>query len=91
MTYYLLIGYILWNIITFALMGVDKYKAQHDKWRISETTLLLTAFAMGGVGSLAGSQVFRHKTRKMKFKILLPIAICCNAALWWYGLMGLQK
>jgi len=31
---YLLIG---WNIVTFLLMAIDKYKATHGKWRISES------------------------------------------------------
>lgn len=87
MLYSLLIIYALWNIVIFLLMGVDKYKAQHDKWRISETTLLITAFAMGGVGSVMGGQIFRHKTRKRKFKILLPAALCCNLAVLSYILL----
>ncbi|MHC1723404.1 MAG: DUF1294 domain-containing protein [Aminipila sp.] len=75
---YIMTIYIIWNIITFAIMGVDKYKAQHNKWRISETTLLFTAFFMGGVGSLIGSHAFRHKTQKTKFILLLPISVLCN-------------
>lgn len=84
MVYSISITYIIWNIITFTLMGIDKRRAQQDKWRISEATLLVTAFAMGGAGSLAGSQFFHHKTRKWKFKILLPMAICCNFAIGGY-------
>ena len=69
---------IIWNVITFILMGADKYKAVHDKRRISESTLLTAAFAMGGVGGILGSLVFRHKTRKWKFRILLPAALLFN-------------
>ena len=75
---YVMAIYIIWNIITFTIMGIDKYKAEHNKWRISEATLLLTAFFMGGLGSLIGSQIFRHKTQKTKFKLLLPLSVLCN-------------
>lgn len=72
--------YVIWNIFTFLIMGLDKYKAKHDKWRISENVLLFTAFAFGGMGALIGSQVFRHKTQKMKFKLLLPLSVLVNWA-----------
>ncbi|WP_312652091.1 DUF1294 domain-containing protein [Aminipila sp.] len=75
---YVMAIYIIWNIITFTIMGIDKYKAEHNKWRISEATLLLTAFFMGGLGSLIGSHIFRHKTQKTKFKLLLPLSVLCN-------------
>lgn len=79
---------IIWNIVTFILIGADKYKAVHDKRRISEDTLLTTAFAMGGVGSILGSLVFRHKTKKWKFRILLPVALLFNLSViflvWYY-------
>ena len=79
---------IIWNIGTFILMAVDKFKATHGKWRISEQALLTTAFAMGGIGSLLGSIVFRHKTRKWKFRILLPVALLFNLSviflIWYY-------
>lgn len=82
---YLLAG---WNIITFLLMAIDKYKAIQGKWRISESALLAGAFAMGGLGSFFGSVVFRHKTRKWKFRILLPVALLFNLSViflvWYY-------
>ena len=31
------------NALTFIVYGIDKYKAKHAKWRISEATLLLLA------------------------------------------------
>lgn len=72
--------YLGWNIATFLIMGFDKFLAKANKRRISEKTLLLTAFFMGGFGSWCGSKVFRHKTQKTKFKILLPVSILVNIA-----------
>ena len=66
------------SLLGFALMGVDKQRAKNHAWRISERTLLLIAFIGGGVGSLAGMLLFRHKTKHMKFIILVPLAIILN-------------
>ncbi|MBN7773322.1 DUF1294 domain-containing protein [Clostridium aminobutyricum] len=75
---------IAWNVITFSMMGVDKYKAEHKKWRIRESVLLISAFAMGGVGTITGSKVFRHKTQKTKFKVLLPLAVILNIICFYF-------
>jgi len=86
---YLILVMALWNIVTFALYGIDKQKATKNKRRISERNLILCAFIMGGVGALLGMSVFRHKTRHLKFQMLIPVAIIVNigvAALVWYWL-----
>ena len=66
-------------------MGIDKYKAKHDKQRISEKNLLLCALLMGGIGTALCMWVFHHKTRKLKFQVCVPVAIIINAAVI-YGL-----
>jgi uncharacterized membrane protein YsdA (DUF1294 family) len=76
----LIIPLVGWNVLTFLLMGIDKYNSVKGHWRVKESTLLAAAFAMGGMGCLAGSLVFRHKTRKPKFRILLPLALLFNLA-----------
>lgn len=76
---------LTWNILTFMFMGIDKYKAKHDKQRISEKNLLLCALLMGGIGTALGMWVFHHKTRKLKFQVCVPVAIIINAAVI-YGL-----
>ena len=63
------------NIIAFILYGTDKAKAMHHQWRIKEAVLIGIAFVGGAFGAFAGMIVFHHKTRKMKFRILVPIAI----------------
>lgn len=64
---------VLINIITFALYGIDKLNAKTDSWRISERMLILFAVAGGSVGALLGMYICRHKTRKTKFKIGIPV------------------
>jgi uncharacterized membrane protein YsdA (DUF1294 family) len=68
----------VWNIITFLLYGADKHKSRKKERRISEKTLILCAFLMGGVGALFGMTFFRHKTKHWKFKRLIPLALAVN-------------
>lgn len=75
---YIIIALIIWNIIVFLLYGLDKKRAIKDRQRISEKTLLLSAFIMGGVGAFLGMKHFRHKTKHTNFKILIPFSIILN-------------
>lgn len=85
----LIAAMLLWNLITFCMMGIDKRRAIADKSRISEKTLLTAAFAMGALGAVIGAAVFHHKTQKLKFKILLPVGVIVNGAVI-YGLACLN-
>lgn len=77
----LLIVIAVWNIAVFIMYGADKYKAIKGQWRISEKTLIISAFLFGGTGAMLGMLVFRHKTKHLKFRILLPLAIIVNVFL----------
>ena len=68
------------NLVTFAIYGLDKYKARHHKWRISEATLLLLAAVGGSAGALVAMQVFRHKTQHLKFKLGVPALLVLQLA-----------
>lgn len=84
----ILLGIAIWNIIVFALFGIDKQKAKRGKWRISERTLILCAFLMGAPGAGAGMSVFRHKTKKPLFRICIPLAVIVNlGVLIFYAFM----
>ena len=73
------------NVVTFLVYGLDKWKAKRDAWRISESTLLLLAAAGGSVGALLGMQIFRHKTKHVKFTVGVPVILLVQVALviWW--------
>ena len=66
------------NIISFVLMFIDKRKAIHNKWRIPEGTLLLTSIIGGYIGLIIGMNLFKHKTRKLKFKIIPILSLVCH-------------
>lgn len=76
----LLLLVAIWNFVVFILFGIDKFKAIKGKRRIPEKTLLLCSFLLGGVGGLAGMFAFRHKTRHLKFRVLLPVAAVITLA-----------
>ena len=78
---YILCALLVWNLIVFFLYGADKNKAKKGRWRISERSLLMAAFFMGGIGAVFGMFLFRHKTEHWKFKILLPLFMLLNIAI----------
>ena len=80
----LIIVFLAWNLIVFFVYGIDKLKARKGAWRISEKTLLLCAFLLGGVGALFGMRVFRHKTQHTSFKILVPLFAVLSLAAMYY-------
>jgi uncharacterized membrane protein YsdA (DUF1294 family) len=76
---------IFWNLIAFAIMGIDKRLAIKRKWRIDEKTLFLLTFLFGGVGIFCGMYLFHHKTHHWRFRIFVPLGIITNvAALFFY-------
>ena len=56
-------------------MAIDKYKAEKEKWRISEMTLFLVTFLGGGIGTTFAMKFFHHKTQKWYFKYGFPIIL----------------
>lgn len=89
---YFYIAVLVWNFILFVMYGIDKYKAQHKKWRISEFMLIAPSYIFASFGAMLGMIVFNHKTSKPKFRIFIPLAfvfnvICAIAIKKWWGLM----
>lgn len=75
---FFLIYYLVINIVGFLSMGLDKFKAKHNHWRIPEKTLLLIPLFLGSVGSLIGMYTFRHKTKHPQFKYGIPAILVIN-------------
>jgi len=68
------------TVVTFLVYGIDKWKAQHKRWRIPESVLLGLAAIGGSVGAWLGMKVWRHKTQHKKFKYGVPAIFVAQVA-----------
>ena len=79
--------YILWlwlviiNLAAFMAMGIDKYKAEHQKWRIPERNLFIFAALGGSMGGILGMYAFHHKVRHRKFAFGFPAILVLQTAI----------
>ena len=85
---FLIIYFVIINIVGFALMGIDKRKAIKRTFRIPEATLFIVALIGGSIGSILGMQVFRHKTRHWYFVFGMPAILAIQIALFIFLLTG---
>ncbi|MEH7332642.1 DUF1294 domain-containing protein [Neobacillus drentensis] len=69
----LVAAYFIMNIAGLVIMWEDKRRAKRHEYRIRERTLWLVALFGGAVGTTAGMQLYRHKTKHLNFKIGFPI------------------
>ena len=58
----------------------DKRRAVRGGWRVKESSLLLTAVLGGSVAMLLTMLLIRHKTRKKKFMLGIPVIIILQIA-----------
>lgn len=72
---------VIINALGFILMLADKVKAKKNLWRIPEATLLWVAVLGGSLGSILGMNVFRHKTKHLKFALGLPLILAAQVVL----------
>lgn len=67
-----------------AFFGIDKWKAVHGKWRISEAMLLGLAVLGGSIGAWLGMMAWRHKTKHKMFQLGVPVIMIMQIALFVY-------
>ena len=83
--------FITVNVLGLVLFGIDKWKAKHDKWRISEATLLSLTVIGGSIGTWVGMKVWHHKTMHKKFKYGIPLVMVLQLALLLFTLYRLNS
>lgn len=83
---FVLVYLIIVNVLGLVLFGIDKWKAQHAQWRISEPTLLTVAAIGGSIGSWIGMKMWHHKTQHKKFKYGIPLIMMVQFALLLFAL-----
>ncbi|MEH7300297.1 DUF1294 domain-containing protein [Neobacillus drentensis] len=83
----LLMVYFIMSLIGLFIMGEDKKRAKKHQYRISERTLWLVALFGGAIGTTAGMQIYRHKTKHLAFQIGFPFLAGVELILlikaWW--------
>ena len=76
MKYIAFIYYLLILIMSFHSLVItiyDKIAAKKGKRRIPEKTLLISGFFGGATVMFITMKIIRHKTKHMKFMIILPL------------------
>lgn len=64
---------IIMNIWAFVLFGSDKSKAKRKQRRIQEGKLFRVCFFGGAIGGMIGMNAFKHKTKKKRFSVGIPV------------------
>ena len=85
-----MVFYWIWlviaSVITFLLYGVDKTLSRGKGQRVPEVVLHGLALAGGFPGGWAGRSIFRHKTKKGIFVLVLAVSTVIHVSLvcWVY-------
>lgn len=81
----LVAGLVLVNAYAWYLMASDKDRAKANSFRIPEASLLLVAALGGAAGALLGMLLHRHKTKHLRFTVLIPffLAVQLFALVSW--------
>ena len=75
------------NVVTVLLYGYDKRQAIVAGGRVPEVILHAAALLGGSPGALLAQMLFRHKTRKFKFRLVfvgILVLQCAAISGYWY-------
>lgn len=64
----------------FLAYGWDKRQAIKGRWRTPEKTLHLLALFGGWPGALFAQHLFRHKTQKLRFRVVFWLCVVLHLA-----------
>jgi len=67
--------FLLVNVASFLLMGIDKLSAVRGESRIPEKWFFTISMAGGAFGVFLGMIVFHHKTRKTYFGFIVTLML----------------
>ncbi len=81
---YFILYLILINLLGAIVVCVDKYKAKTNAWRIPEKTLFIISFLGGVFATYIAMKIVRHKTRKLKFMLGLPLIMLMWLAIIYF-------
>ena len=79
--------YLAASLLTFAAYGIDKHQATRGQRRIRERTLHLLELAGGWPGAALGQLLFRHKCRKLTYRLVFAAIVTVHAVAWGWFLL----
>ncbi len=74
------------SLVSFFQYWLDKHNALSKQSRISEATLHVTEALGGWPGALIAQQVFRHKTRKVSYRVVFWLIVVAHQTYWLYSM-----
>jgi uncharacterized membrane protein YsdA (DUF1294 family) len=87
-----ILAFALINGFGWSLFFLDKRKAMLlEKFRIPESTFFLVSLCGGGLGTVIGMLLHRHKTKHIKFSLLLPVLMLISLIIFGYGVQYILK
>jgi uncharacterized membrane protein YsdA (DUF1294 family) len=76
------VGYLIavagLSVLSFVAYGWDKSRAVRGGRRVPENTLHMLALLGGWPGALLGQQQFRHKTKKVSFRVTFWLTVALH-------------
>ncbi|MCC6709802.1 MAG: cold shock and DUF1294 domain-containing protein [Gammaproteobacteria bacterium] len=87
-----LVAYLALSCVAYLLYAFDKAAAMQGQWRTQESTLHLMSALGGWPGAMMAQSMFRHKTRKVSFRVAFwaTVIINCVALAWLRSPHGMQ-
>ena len=90
---YLLIWLAIVSLFAVIITASDKSRAKKHEWRVPELLLIVTSLLGGSVMMYFTMKLIRHKTRRAKFMVGIPVIIFLQvaaiAAAVYYGYLVL--
>jgi uncharacterized membrane protein YsdA (DUF1294 family)/cold shock CspA family protein len=85
-SYFVPLIYMGMSCLTFLVYAFDKSAAMNRRWRTQEQTLHALELLGGWPGAWLAQNIFRHKSRKVSFRVTFWFCVIVNIAfLTWYS------
>lgn len=76
---------LIYNLVVLGIYAYDKRAARRGWRRVPEAKLLWLAALAGGPGAFLGIFLLRHKTRKPRFALGVPLLLAAQVAALFAG------
>jgi uncharacterized membrane protein YsdA (DUF1294 family) len=87
---FVLAWYVLMSALAFVMYWMDKRRAAHNEWRISERALHTIELLGGWPGAWIAQRMFRHKWRKTRFVVVFWLIVALHALGWTLWFAGVK-